>query len=626
MNTPLKITDEKQLLDEETRARIIKDVIDSDYNNRRKDEAFKGYECLKDKTVHYVVELLRKQFDYDTVYEMQYALSNISILRKVIDKLAKVYSNGVKRSMPKPEPKPQDPNAAPVSQTTGDPTQPLDPNAPKPGMPGGPPLPKLPDPDETDPATDAIEKVADYLDLNAAMKKANRYYRTFKNTLVYVKPVLCDDDKFEIKVDALPPFHYDAVENHNNPEKAVAIIISDYVPRRKGLFTIGDAATANRGKIREVNDRGDVLVQSYTPTGITGPADGSADDRRQFIWWTDSFHFTTNSKGTIIPQGNDDDGSNPIGQMPFVDISAEKDDHYFAEGGSDLIDTGVSINIGLTNIKHIGVSQGFGQLYMTGKDLPKSVKVGPNHCIQLQQVESDDPVPTIGYLASNPPLGELKDILEMEVALMLTTNNLSVSTVALGINKGKDFASGIALLIDRSESVEDIGEQAQVFIKKEPLVWKVIQAWVDAYQAAGQLTEEASQNLKLPKNAETVQLKFPDAQPVMAEMDRLLLIEKRAELALNTRAELMMRDDPSLTQAEAEDKIKVIDAEKAQRMNMLAFDAAATGVQPAQPGTGGAPSDGNQSQKDNGNVGSNDGNPGTNQGSQANGFGKKPNQ
>ena len=46
-----------------------------------------------------MVELLLRQFDQETVEEMRYALSNISIVKKVIDKLSRVYSNGVDRSI-----------------------------------------------------------------------------------------------------------------------------------------------------------------------------------------------------------------------------------------------------------------------------------------------------------------------------------------------------------------------------------------------------------------------------------------------------------------------------------------------------------------------------------------------
>ena len=48
----------------------------------------------------------------------------------------------------------------------------------------------------------------------------------------------------------------------------------------------------------------------------------------------------------------------------------------------------------------------------------------------------------IGYLNANPPLESLVKIIEMKVALMLTTNNLSTSGFKLSLASG-DIASGV---------------------------------------------------------------------------------------------------------------------------------------------------------------------------------------
>lgn len=513
----MKIKNEQDLLNVEIRAKLIAE-FEGTTNQRRKAEAFKTYECLKDRTVNYVLALLKKQFDLETVIEMQYAMTNISILRKVISKLAKVYANGVKRTMKNKK------------------------------------------------DTALVEEAAEYLKMNAAMKKANKYLRAFKNTMVYVKPVPNELGKLDLRLEVMPPFHYDVVENPNSPENALAVVISDYYPSREPLYAIGDAATAGRtGKVRDTSDEAARLVQSYSGTGIAGASTDANDNGREYIWWSKSYHFTTNQKGVILerydaagsPLGTD----NPIKKLPFVNFATEQDGCFWAEGGGDLVDAGIQINTGLTNIKHVGVSQGYGQLYMTGKNLPKSVKVGPNHCVQLPQEDKDDPAPTIGYLSSNAPLADLKAILEMEVAFMLTTNSLSTSNFATTLEGGKDFASGVALMIDNSESVEDVNEQAKVFVEREPEVWVLSQDWLNVMQSAGVLSEEAS-GITLPKTVSEVMLQFPSPKPVVSELDELAIIEKRKSIGLNTELELIMRDDPSLSEVEAQAKLDKIKLEK----------------------------------------------------------------
>ncbi len=492
----IKISNESELLIQEIRKKIIEGFDDAG-NQQRKSEAFKAYECLKDKTIHYVYDLLLKQFDSSTVNEMQYAMANVSILRKVIEKLAKVYSNGVKRTMD----------------------------------------------NESD--TAEIEAVEKLLDLNAVMHKANRYFRTFKNTLVYVRPMKVEN-QFAIKAEALPPFLYDAIENPDNPEEAMCIVLSDYKPSRKSYYAIGDAALAGRG----VGIARESAVQAM----------GSDEDTRQFVWWSKSYHFTTNAKGEIINAGVDSEIINPVSELPFVILAGDQDGTFWAEGGNDLVDAGVKINVSITNVEHVAISQGYGQLFMTGSHLPKSVKVGPNHCVQLEH-EKDDATPTVGYLNSNPPVDQLRSLIEMRVALMLSTNNLSTSGFATSLKGGQSFASGIAMMIDKSESVEDVGEQAKIFIKKEPKVWGLVGRWHEVYQSRGLLIEDFSK-VKMPKELETIQIAFNSSKPILGELDELAIIEKRKTLGLNTQVELIMRDDPSLTEEQAREKLEKIKEEK----------------------------------------------------------------
>lgn len=566
----VKIKSEADILDIEKRAALIKHFADQK-NQRRKDDAFKAYECLKDKTINYVMELLCKQFDLSTVQEMQYAMSNISILRKVIDKLAKVYSNGAKRTMK----------------------------------------------NETD--TKAIEAASEYLKMNSAMKKANKYFRTFKNTLAYVRPMK-NGEAYDIRVEIKPPFSYDAVENPDNPELPLAIVLSDYIPTRKPLYALGDAAVAGRQMpaVRELHQINMPIQQTMPTTGIMGAA-GQDEDKREYIWWSEHYHLTTNAKGEII---NNEDGEvgNPIEELPFVNFAGEQDGCFWAEGGSDLVTTGIGINVALTNIEHIGNTQGYGQLYMTGKDLPKSVKTGPNHCVQLEQADKDEPTPTIGFLNSGAPIGDLKSIIEMKVALMLTTNNLSTSGFATSLSGGKDFASGIALMIDKSESVEDVKEQSEAFVQNEPLVWVLFYKWLDAYRSAGKLTDEAKA-LKTVKKPETVQLAFPSPAPLVSETDELAAIEKRKELGLNTMLELIMRDDPSLTEEEAQAKLDKIKAEKEANMQ----DAMGATDPNADPNATGD-MNGNQGQKSGGLGGQDNNNSGLGSGAKNPGSGEDSNQ
>lgn len=510
---------EADLLNQEVRAAFIKSFASS-ANQQRKTDAFRAYQCLKDKTHLYVIENLSNQFASETVQEMMTQLSNVSILRKVIEKLARVYSNGVKRTMPNPE------------------------------------------------DTKEIEEAAKLLDFDGAMKKANRYYRTFKNTLVFVKPLKSSDQEdYGFEIEVKPPFHYDVIPDPENPKVPLAVVLSDYQSAKPLMYALGDAASAGRGvgvvKTTTVDALGYTeddgspasLVNTYSP----GASSSDAEDKREFIWWTKTLHFTTNAKGEITNFG--DGGENPILELPFVNICGDQDNGFWASGGEDLVHAGIQINSMLSSAKNIGVSQGHGQLYMTGQNLPKSIKIGPNYCIQLEQQEGE-PAPTIGYLNASPELAELRSLLETEVALMLTTNNLSTSGFSLSLQGGKDFASGIAMMIDKSESIEDVNEQAQVFIHKEPLIWALLAKW-HAVFASRQILNEDWRQVALPfaEEMKALSIRPNTIKPVISETEKLAIMEKRKQLGLASQLDLIMTDDPSLTEKTALEKLARITAQ-----------------------------------------------------------------
>ena len=515
----MKIQTEQQVLDQVFRATVIKE-IGLPENQMRKAEAYRRYQCFRDCTDEYVLEMLLKQFDASTVTEMQYAVTNISFVKKVIDKLSRVYANGVKRTLPK----------------------------------------------KTD--TKALEEMAKHLKFNRRMKKSNRYLKLFKNLSIYIRPVEVDG-KFDIKVRPLEPFLYDVIEDPKNEDLPFVYILSDYVPGQAMKYAIGNAAMAGRTP-------GVKIANESFSDGIDNTIADKDKEGGKYIWWTKNYHFTTNKKGEIIDGGLD----NPIKQLPFVNIAEDRDDGFWAEGGKDLIDAGIKINSLLTNINHLAITQGYGQFYMTGKNLPKSIKLGPNHAITVEQGEGE-PAPTMGFLTANPPLAELIKTIEFYVALLLSTNNLSTSGFASTLSSGASFPSGVAMIIDKAESIEDVEDQAEEFIDSEPEIWARIALWHAVYKGRNLLTDKLAK-IKMPEKIDELGLQFPKPQIVLSEKEELEILQKRLELGLNTEIEILMRDDPSLTEEMAKQKLLLIQEEKLAKMLKMAPQAGAEGSEPNQ--------------------------------------------
>ncbi len=506
----MRIQSESEILDPRVRKQIIEEILAPE-NQERKNEAFKRYECYKDLTKNWVVQELLKTFSQDTVTQMGYAIANVSLVKKVINKLARVYSNGVTREIVGNEE-----------------------------------------------ATDSLKELSKVLELNDKFKKTNRYLRLQNNVQMYLKPVPLSNGKYTVKPEILQPYLYDVVEDFYDRTKMLCLVISDY---EKNLvnYTTSDVSSAGVRRQTTTYKMGDgkdqVIADSPSDATISG------SEHKQFIWWTDSFHFTTDSKGNIL--SSTDELENPIRQIPSVDFNLDQDNQYWSIGGSDLIDAGILINSMLTQVNNIGVVQGYGQMWMKGKKLPTNVVVGPNKIIRMEY-EEGEPVPDLGFAQADPKLQELMEAIQMYTALTLTTNNLSTSGVSTQLSGSATFPSGIAMLIDKAESQEDVKDQQELFVNKEQKVWDIIKKWMDVYSTRN-LLDESLLSSPIPDAAE-ISVSFPQANIIQTEKEKLEVIEKRKDLGLNTMIELMMIDNPSLTKEQAAEKLIEITKEKIEKL------------------------------------------------------------
>lgn len=509
----MRLKSDKEILDPVVRKRIIEETLCSE-NMTRKDNAYRKYLAYKDRTGELVTEQLYKQFDYDTVREMSYAVSNISFARKIVKKLARVYSSGVIRTVP-----------------------------------------------DDEPATQTIQELEAPLKINEEMKRTNRALRLQHNTMLYVRPCQTDEGYWDIKLECLQPYLYDVVENYFDRTQAMVVVLSDYAVNRQFSAQVNNNMASKH------------LSQ---PSNLLPKSDGNdqkiADQdvvTKEFVWWSKNYHFTTDQEGTIISSPNPTAGdtasqvANPIGLLPLVNFAIDQDGKFWSEGGNDLVDGAVTANSMITQIKHIGVTQGYGQFWIKGKNVPSGVKIGPSKYIRLEWNDKEEPEPQIGFESASPNLDGLMNLVELEVALLLTTNNLSTSGVSTSLDGNNSFPSGIAMMIDKSESVEDVQDQEQIFKDEEPEVWNIVARWLDIY---GDSLVEDLRGKALPTDDMAVKLKFNQPMHIQTEKERLENLALRRDLGINTMIDLIMQDNPSITKEEAEAKLLEIAEEKAQRM------------------------------------------------------------
>jgi len=533
----MRIRTQEEILDLATRKKIISE-IESSENRQRKDEAYRRTQCMRDKTNQEVRKLLLQMFSPSTVNEMQYSMTNLSIVKKVIKKLARVYKDGVKREVP-----------------------------------------------DSQENTNRLRELAEKLRFNQRIKTLNQVLRLQKNAPMYIKPCKFIDNEGEEfwrpRPTVLHPYLYDVVEDFYDRTQPLVFVLSDYSPNAPIFTTLDPARVRNNnavsninGQIRATGNSRDELIADKKED------EGENENDKQYIWWSGKYHFTTNALGqvlideennifpgsTFIP--SEELGENPIDELPFENLAIDQDNSFWAEGGEDLVDGAIVVNSLMTQNNHIAVTQGYGQYWMAGKNLPDNVEVGPNRIVKFEhEISEVDPQPRFGVVNANPPLSELQDSIEAQVALILTTNNLSTSGLSGTLDGGANFASGVALVIDKAESLEDVNQDRQLFAEAERNIWRKT-AKLMQYFSEQEMLDPELEELIIPEDIDVV-LEFSEPQVIASEAEKLNALEARQRLGINTDEELIMMDRKDFTEEMATQKLEEIRQQKMENMDRM---------------------------------------------------------
>jgi hypothetical protein len=518
----MRLISEEQLLSLDFREQIITEILGKE-NQDRKLAALKRYEVYQDKTVKWVIDkLLKEGLQEKTVALMSNRASNISICRKIIDKLARTYAQGVQR-------------------TTGQP--------------------------ETD---DQISTLSKLVYINQRQKKADRYLELFKNTITQVVPERVEAEGFEganryrLSLRNLAPWQYDIIEDYHSREQAKVVILSDFVDR-SSQKTIGSARPGAHGRDNQsIKGGGDGVDQI-----IADELQDQGAPLRTFIFWSGRYHFTTNEKGEILVDLSPEDLLNPIGILPFPGLTGEQNGNYWAQGGDDLIDGSVLINTLITDMFSIAYMQGWGQMVITGKNLPDKFQTGPHHALIIPY-EEGEPKPDVTVVNANPPIDSWLKCIEQYVALLLSTNNLSPANIAMKLD-ANTFPSGIAMLIEQSESTLNMEDKQNQFADQEREIWECLKRWQNLYVSENLLVDEFMDVGSLPDF--DLSIKFNNMKPIVTESEKIENLKSRKDLGLNTEIELILIDNPDMTEAQAKEKLLKIKQEKLGKLEAMMTQA-----------------------------------------------------
>lgn len=485
------------LLDKNTVAAILADV-ESQQNKDRKRLEWEAFQCTQGDLRQYVIQKLKALFPKNYV---KMRVSDISISKKVIDKVAKAYSMAPIRTVEASEPVKQE-----------------------------------------------LESVYKDGKFNTAYRDFDSVFNLHRYGLFWVDYNL---EKQQFRPIALHPYEFDTIRDQKTGD--VICVILNYP----------DNEITKWNNYSQVDPYGNNYTISDGINQIISEnqADSGAESK-VFALWTNEQHVIVvlkkkeiktasnteyNYAITYVPLPGNADMINPLGELPFV---------YLQKGSSidyptmnQITAQTINFNILYSDLLTAATMQGFGQAVISYPDNAeiKEVEIGYMNAVKLpQSTEPDAPKTEFKFENPSPNLEGQKDVYLTYIKQVLAEHGVTASQAISG--DVEQFASGLDRLIANSDVHWIIQENQELYQNLEQDVFNKIKAW----------NRLLGNNIFEP--VDSINVYYPKPTVQISDTEKLQNIEKLITLRLKTRAQGLMMIDPNLTKEQAEAEIAAIDS------------------------------------------------------------------
>lgn len=512
---------EEMLLDQSYRKKIIGE-IKGDENTQRKIDSYKKMNMQNDNFFHYVKEYLESKLDAATVDELN-IFSNVNLQRRVSKNEASIYKREPERSF------------------------------------------FLNDNEIVD-----MKKIYDDMDINSCLRYANEAFKYQEQCAIQVYP----EDK-SLKARVLLPHHYDVIPVPDNPEKAMAYIISNFNNTNR------DKIRREDGQNRTGYSQGDTYRDSLNQE-IADYDDAELKKERYYVW-SDSYNFVMNGKGEILDKETqepinydiiDESGSvlldenilSPLfewGCLPFIDIASKKDFEFWVRSGNSLYDATLIYNVILTSEFKTVEMQGHAQAYYKGdaNHLPENMRVGIDKLIFIPVDPANEVNSEFGFANPGSDLSGIREFRESYLKSFLSSRGLDSSLIS-GEGDSSGATSGVQKLLEMIDKFDASLEDFSVFRNVENKLCYIISSWIKSLYAERQdgeliLDEKYQVNISDPKELRC-SIEFGKPEMIKTEKEELEIFEKELDLGITSRVHYLM-ENKGMSKEEAEKRIMEVD-------------------------------------------------------------------
>lgn len=314
-------------------------------------------------------------------------------------------------------------------------------------------------------------------------------------------------------------------------------------------------------KLRVIlNDR--FVVYSNDPIDPNIPTHvivlGDKVDGKDIFWtWSADAFQISDSDGRARPdlmKAFNNDGSNPIGRLPFVYVNESK--HALTPcPDSDLLRMIKLIPIMCSDLNMAAMFQCFSILWTIDLN-DTNLKFAPNAVWALKSDPTSDKKPEIGSIKPQVDYDQVLGLIQSQLTIWLSTKGIRAGSV--GTLTTDNFASGISKLIDEMDTYEARQKQTGIYLKAEAELWDLTMNYMHPYWAdSGQIDNPARWT-----PTASVATKFTVQLP--AQSRGVAVRDLRDEYAAGfiSRRGALAKLNPEMSDAELDALMVEIDAER----------------------------------------------------------------
>jgi hypothetical protein len=357
---------------------------------------------------------------------------------------------------------------------------------------------------------DYVKLVDIYKDgrINAKLLRANKYFKHQLQCALYVLPI---DGKIEVRVlKKHQYFHFDGV-----------------------YLLVNDKAVNSKMKDQEKKKA------------------------RRITVWSKEYNFVMDGDGDIT--STEEDLSNPIGIIPIIDISIDKDDEFWVTSQRGVAEFTIDLNLALTALIHVMHMQGFAIGAISGSiemlQAIASQTIGLNKLLKLpittdkdgNQVSAD-----AKFISPNPDLPGSIAVIETMLSAFMTSEGVDPKIVSLK-GEGESYSSGWERLLALLSKFEASKEDVEIFKRAETQLLEVIKAYITVYATA---TNPPIDKKYLTSGLEDVSVYVDYKSPEMIETrgEKEDRIKKREDNGFASRVDSIME----IYKCDRKEAIKII--------------------------------------------------------------------